>query len=124
MSHSTSDVLRQEFDRDVLKHHNYISIQSIVFKRALYQQHGGFDEALDNLEDWNLWVKYSSSATFKLINKTTSMFRTPWSVVEKSERQQILDAYYEKAVAKNNAYLMSKSNPKPTNPSRSENTDK
>ena len=107
MSHSTSDVLRQEFDRDTLQHHNYISIQSILFRRTLYEEHGGFDEALDNLEDWNLWVRYSSKATFKLIKKTTSMFRTPWDLIEKSQRQKILDTYYEKAVKKNKQFAMS-----------------
>lgn len=105
MSHSTSDILRQEFDRKLLQHHNYISIQSIVFQKELYLKHGGFDESLDNLEDWNLWVKYSSNSTFKLINKTTSMFRTPWNVVEKANRQKVLDAYYEKAVSKNKMYI-------------------
>lgn len=107
MSHSTSDILRQAYDKEVLQHHNYISIQSILFKRALYEQHGGFDEELDNLEDWNLWVRFSSNAIFKLITKTTSMFRTPWSVVEKAKRQKALDAYYKKTLEKNHLYLLS-----------------
>ncbi len=110
MSHSTTDVLRQEFDREVLMHHNYISIQSILFRRELYEEHGGFDEELDNLEDWNLWVRYASKSEFKLINKTTSMFRTPWNVAEKSRRQLALDNYYEIALRKNKKYLSSLGN--------------
>lgn len=106
MSHSTSDVLRQEFDRKVLQHHNYISIQSIVFLKTLFEEHGGFDEELENLEDWNLWVKYSINSEFKHIQKTTSMFRTPWGISEKSKRQSILDSYYTSAVEKNKKYIL------------------
>ena len=103
-SHGTPPVLNQNFDYQVLKHHNFIPIQAIVFERSLYERHGGFDSELDNLEDWNLWVRFASTSKFKLIDKTTSMFRTPWDIGEKSRRQSILDNYIEVAIAKNNSY--------------------
>jgi GT2 family glycosyltransferase len=105
MSHSTTDVLRQEFDREVIRHHNYIAIQSIVFRRELYERYGGFDVDLDNLEDWNLWLRYSSEEDFKLVSKTTSMYKTPWDLAEKSRRQLGLDGYYRDARQKNEAFL-------------------
>ena len=103
-SHGTPAILHQHFDRDTLFHHNYIPVQAIVFHRELYKQHGGFDPELDNLEDWNLWIRYASTSAFKLIEKTTSMYRTPWNIREKSRRQVVLNSYLETAMAKNKAY--------------------
>jgi len=89
----------------VMRHHNYIAIQSIVFQRELFERYGGFDLELDNLEDWNLWLRYSSQRDFKLLKKTTSMYRTPWDLSEKVTRQGSLDAYYDAAQKKNEAFL-------------------
>ncbi|MFT7221203.1 MAG: GT2 family glycosyltransferase [Candidatus Azotimanducaceae bacterium] len=106
MSHGTPAVHFQPFDQAVLIHHNVIPIQALVFDRTLYERHGGFDPALDNLEDWNLWVRYTSDADFKFIEKTTSMYRTPWDLDEKSRRQAVLDDYLEEAMAKNREALL------------------
>ncbi|MDA0978826.1 MAG: glycosyltransferase, partial [Proteobacteria bacterium] len=100
-SHGTPDIFHQAFDREVLLDHNFIPIQSIVFRRSLYEQHGGFDPDLDNLEDWNLWIRYSTHSDFRLVGKTTSMFRTPWDLEEKARRQQVLDEYLPVAREKN-----------------------
>jgi GT2 family glycosyltransferase len=105
MSHGIPASLRQEFDREVLLHHNYIPIQSIVFRRSLYDELGGFDPELENLEDWNLWVRYAARQDFKMIEKTTSMYRTPWDLGEKARRQSILDEYLPVAKAKNQASM-------------------
>ncbi len=104
-SHGTPDIHRQPFDRQTLQDHNYIPIQAIVFRRSLYDRHGGFDPELENLEDWNLWVRYASDAEFRLIAKTTSMYRTPWDITEKSRRQAILDGYLPIARARNTEAL-------------------
>ena len=105
ISHSTHQGFRQPFDRHRLQQHNLMPIQSVVFRKELYLKHGGLDVELDNLEDWNLWVRYSSHAEFKLIEKTTSMYRTPSDVKEKTKRQSVLDAYYQTALEKNNQAL-------------------
>ena len=105
MNHFTVDAMRQEFDRELLQHHNYIAVQSILFKRKLFEDYGGFDPDLENLEDWNLWVRYSSQCDFKLISKTTSLYRTPWDMAEKAKRQASLNAYYATALKKNRAFL-------------------
>ena len=105
MSHGTADIFHQEFDRNVLAYHNFIPIQSIVFQRKLFEEYGGFDPELDNLEDWNLWIRYSGNAEFKLISKTTSMYRTPWDMEERAKRQGVLDAYLDVAIAKNAAVI-------------------
>ncbi|MHC5717715.1 MAG: glycosyltransferase, partial [Nostoc sp.] len=98
VSHKT--VYRQSFSRGIMWHHNYIPIQSILFDRRLYERYGGFDESLENLEDWNLWTRYCLNDQFLLIEKTTSMYRIPSNIHEWITRTKKLDAYYEIAVEK------------------------
>jgi GT2 family glycosyltransferase len=88
----------QPFDRMVLWHHNYLPIQSVIFHRRLYERHGGFDEAMDQLEDWNLWTRYTLEDDFVLVEKTTSKYRVPADAHEAADRQALLDRAYEDAL--------------------------
>jgi GT2 family glycosyltransferase len=92
---------RQVFNRGIIWHHNYLPIQSVLFQRQLYLDNGGFDLSLDNLEDWNLWVRYSLKHDFLLIPKVTSLYRVPNDVDKALQRQLVLNDYYAKALAKN-----------------------
>ncbi len=103
--HLSNTLLGDEFDREILRTRNCFPIQAVLFRRELYEMHGGFNTNLDNLEDWNLWIRYSAKNDFKLINKTTSMFRTPFFIADKLKRQKILDEYLPLAVSINNEYL-------------------
>ena len=94
-------VFRTEFDRDQLSKSNFIPIQSILFSRDLYEDYGGFSQRLDNLEDWNLWVRYSRQYDFKYVPKVTSMFRTPYDDEIRRKRQAELDSWYNIAVSEN-----------------------
>ena len=91
---------RQAFSRPTLWHHNYFPIQTVLFHRRLYEEYGGFDLELENLEDWNLWVRYSLKNDFKLIQKVTSLYRVPDQLEKAIQRQAVLDDYYAKAKAK------------------------
>jgi len=55
---------------------------------------------LENLEDWNLWVRYSLKNEFKLIPKVTSIYRVPDQIEKALKRQSVLDDYYVKAKTK------------------------
>ncbi|MEO8848820.1 MAG: glycosyltransferase family 2 protein, partial [Casimicrobiaceae bacterium] len=68
-------VHRQPFDRLTLWHHNFLPIQAVLFHRCLYERHGGFAEDMDQLEDWNLWTRYTLDDDFLLVEKTTSKYR-------------------------------------------------
>ena len=92
---------RQVFNRGIMWHHNYLPIQSVLFQRQLYLDNGGFDLSLENLEDWNLWVRYSLKHDFLLIPKVTSLYRVPNDVDKALQRQLVLNDYYAKALAKN-----------------------
>lgn len=93
---STPGVFRQEWDHETMKHHNFIPIQAILFKKELYEQRGGFDVELDQLEDWHLWMRYGYRNQFRFVPKTTSMFRSPASLdVRTSRALKLHEAYNE-----------------------------
>ena len=82
---------RQPFSLLILSHHNYIPIQSILFKRQLFDELGGLDESLDALEDWDMWLRYALGAEFCMINKLTSIYRVPYETTVNEKRQKALD---------------------------------
>ena len=96
-------VHRHRFDRLKLWHHNFLPIQAVLFHRSLYDEHGGFAEDMDQLEDWNLWTRYTLDTDFVLVEKTTSKYRVPASTREAAARQALLDVAYRDAVERQNA---------------------
>ena len=91
----------QEFDYQVLLDHNYFPIQSVLFRRSLYSERGGFDESLTYLEDWNLWLRYAYGNRFIYVPKITSLYRVPAAAGESDSRNVLLTKAY--AEAKNKA---------------------
>lgn len=101
VTHETHDAFKHEYDYDVLLDHNFIPIQSLLFKRDLYLMRGGFETDMSNLEDWNLWLRYGYKNEFCYVPKTTSLFRTPADPkVRLSRHKQLHEAYF---VAKSRA---------------------
>lgn len=93
-------IYKKPFSRALLWDGNYIPIQTVLFRRELYATYGGLDESLENLEDWNLWTRYSLNHEFIYIPKTTSLYRVPAHCNDIVERQKKLESYYEMAIAK------------------------
>jgi len=93
--------LRQVFDYAVLRHHNFMPIQSVLFERSLYLERGGFDEDMDALEDWTLWVRYAHKNQFTYVPKLTSLFRVPESAEQTRQRSEIFAAAYPLALTRN-----------------------
>lgn len=83
------------FDKIELMHHNCFPIQTVLFNRELYEKHGGFDEELDMLEDWDFWIRYASEDWFEYVPKTTSQYRVPANRTVVQERQKKLDEAYK-----------------------------
>jgi len=96
----------QGFDRLTLWHHNYLPIQAVLFHRRLFEKHGGFDEDMDQLEDWNLWTRYTLEDDFVLVEKTTSKYRVPADARVAAGRQALLDRAYAEALEKQRALLV------------------
>ena len=94
---------RQPFDRGRLWRQNFLPIQCVLFHRSLWERHGGFEEDMDQLEDWNLWTRYCAEEDFVGVAKTTSKYRVPAERGAAAGRQSRLDAAYEGAVARQEA---------------------
>jgi GT2 family glycosyltransferase len=88
----------QPFDRLTLWHHNFLPIQAVLFHRGLFEACGGFAEDMDQLEDWNLWTRYTLHHDFLLVAKTTSKYRVPAAARVAAERQALLDRAYADAL--------------------------
>jgi GT2 family glycosyltransferase/LmbE family N-acetylglucosaminyl deacetylase/uncharacterized coiled-coil protein SlyX len=95
----------QPFDPEVLSHHNYIPIQSLLFARRLWEERGGFDPAIEVLEDWNLWQRFAHGERFVYVPKVTSLYRVPADPGERLRRQGRLDTAYAEVRARTQAAL-------------------
>jgi GT2 family glycosyltransferase len=91
---------REDFDRIALWHHHYIPIQAALFHRSLYERYGGFAEDMEQLEDWNLWTRYTLHDDFALVRKTTSKYRVPADQVAAAARYRALGEAYPEALAR------------------------
>lgn len=89
---------REPFSRAALWHHDFMPIQTVLFHRSCWERFGGFNEEMEQLEDWNLWTRYTASHDFVLVSKTTSIYRVPAEGGKAAVRQEALDAAYEHAV--------------------------
>ncbi|MBW7657732.1 hypothetical protein K1I42_10595, partial [Hydrogenophilus thermoluteolus] len=96
----TPEKFRQPWDYTILQDHNYLPIQSVLFTRDCFVSRGGMDETLDQLEDWELWLRYGADNHFVFVPKTTSLFRTPADQNERYRRQLLLHQNYHRVKAK------------------------
>lgn len=90
-------VHNRPFSRIRLLTMNTFPIQAVMFEKAIFEKYGGMDEKLDNLEDWDMWQKYSAENAYLYVPKTTSLYRVPAKEESYKERQEELDSYYKKA---------------------------
>ncbi|MBI5780971.1 MAG: glycosyltransferase [Rhodocyclales bacterium] len=105
VSHNLPLVLCQPFDFDVLQHHNYFAIQSVLFERQLFEHRGGFYEDMDALEDWTLWIRYAWNHRFVYVPKVTSLFRTPADPAKAQERSVAFERAYPLALSRVQAWI-------------------
>lgn len=80
-----------EFSKLNLYKQNITPIQAVMFEKEIFKECGGFDETIDACEDWDLWVRFSLNNPFLYIEKTTSLYRTPFDTSKSQERQVFLD---------------------------------
>ncbi|QDO96331.1 glycosyltransferase [Ferrovibrio terrae] len=74
------------FSRAALWMRNYLPIQSVLFRRSALGQDRPFDERLDALEDWDLWLRLSRKGDFAAVTETTSRYRKAASQREQADR--------------------------------------
>jgi GT2 family glycosyltransferase len=66
-------------EKEELLNNNLFPIQAVLFEKKLFDDLGGFDESIDYLEDWALWLKYAQQSEIGYIDKVTSLYRVPSS---------------------------------------------
>jgi glycosyltransferase involved in cell wall biosynthesis len=88
------------FSAALLQTRNLFSLQSVLFRRSIWERFGGFDESLDYLEDWDLWLRYAAAGSFIAVPEATSMFRMPAERVALKLRQKRHAAAREQVLAK------------------------
>jgi GT2 family glycosyltransferase len=91
---------RERFSTIALWHHDFMPIQSVMFKQSVFADVGGFAEDMDQLEDWNLWTRFAAKYDFVTVEKTTSKYRVPADAATANKRQDALDQAYADAVAR------------------------
>lgn len=98
----------REFNRFRMTHENQLPIQAALFSRTLLEKTGGFDESLDSLEDWDFWLRCSFETDFWYVDKSTSLFRTPYHMKKIKARNKELDFYKQTVLDKysKREYLM------------------
>ena len=86
---------RRGFDQQTLMRENFIPIQSILFRKSLFDRFGGFNPEFSKLEDWNLWIRYSQIGPFIFTPKVTSIYLTPFDNVARQNRHIMLHEAYD-----------------------------
>jgi LmbE family N-acetylglucosaminyl deacetylase len=64
-----------DFDPDFLLLANYIPLHTLLMPRALFTGAGGFDETLENSEDWDFLIRLSFETSFRHVRAVTCEYR-------------------------------------------------
>ena len=83
---------------------NPVPIQAVLFRRSLFLEYGGFDETLDELEDWDLWMRYLTHASFACADKATSIYKVPADQKLFAQRDRFIGQYRAQVFEKMASY--------------------
>lgn len=91
----------KKIDYFFLHYINLFPIQSVLFHRSLYEKYGGFDEDLDLLEDWDLWLRYIAMVGYRAvyIGQVTSVYTI--DVQQKNRNSKLrkyLSVFYQRNI--------------------------
>lgn len=93
-------VHKGRFNRMKLFTRNITPIQCVMFHKEVYEQCGGFDESIEALEDWDLWIRFALKYDWKYVDKTTSLYRVPFNRKESAERDKFLVSTLDYVIGK------------------------
>lgn len=91
---------RRPYSTPALARRNLFPVQAVLFRRALYERCGGFDERLDYLEDWDLWQRYAAVGPFEQVWEITSLYRVPGDAQTARQRQLRFEQAKRRVLAK------------------------
>lgn len=81
-----------EFNRMRLMSSNITPIQCVMFEKEVFEKCGGFDEKIESLEDWDLWIRFALKYDWKYVPRTTSLYRVPYDRFQFLQRSQFIDS--------------------------------
>ncbi|MDT9281937.1 MAG: glycosyltransferase, partial [Limnospira sp. PMC 1293.21] len=64
-------VLCKKYDREQMLRSNFIDLNSFIHRIEMYKLHGGFDETLTRLVDWELIIRYTADGRCVLVPLVT-----------------------------------------------------
>lgn len=97
------EVAALPFSRARLWLGNFLPIQAVLCRREPLTALGGFDESLDYLEDWDLWLRLAERGNFLPVPVLTSWFLTPASSRVRQDRAALHDGARPRILAKHAA---------------------
>jgi len=68
-------LMLEPFDRARLERGNYIDLNVVMHRRSLYETHGGFDENLARVVDWELLLRYTAQAPARALPVLAARYR-------------------------------------------------
>ena len=71
-------ILWEPFDRDVLRGGNFIDTNVMLHRRCLVARHGGWDENLRRLLDWDLVLRYTAEKPARPLPVLAARSRFDW----------------------------------------------
>lgn len=71
-----NELLFQDFDQAALRSANYIDLNTVVCRKAAIDDIGGFDESLEALEDWDLFLRLTASGDARPLPVLACFYRT------------------------------------------------
>jgi glycosyltransferase involved in cell wall biosynthesis len=89
-----------DFSRETLLFYNYIPFMCLMFERGVLETVGGFDEAFDICEDWDLTIRISRKFPFCHIKKITSEYSIWSRDLQSIQNNEKLLAYRKKIYKK------------------------
>lgn len=101
VEHRRISFLNQPFNKVKLAFENLLPIQAGMFRRTVLEKAGGFDETIGTLEDWDFWIRLAAVGDFRRVEKTTSLFRTPWGKAARENREAEINRAKERIFEKN-----------------------
>ena len=74
-AHAQLRLFTQDFDRELLLVDNYIPLPTLLTRRELFLEAGGFDAGFDLFEDWDLLIRLAARGDFLRIPRVTCEIR-------------------------------------------------
>jgi hypothetical protein len=87
-------------DIEALRARNPFAIQSVVFRVDDARAAGGFDPALEALEDWDLWLRLAARAPLATSAEVTSEFGVPGARATRRARAAVHARHFAEVAAR------------------------